>query len=885
MGWPSGRLMGAGISRCPYGSGYPGMCMCEMMRVAVVGSGISGMAAAYVLAKAGVNVVLYDKEDYLTTTIDGVDLDLAFMLFNRVTYPNMVEFFEKLGVDVEISDMSFSVSLDEGHGYEWGNRNTFSSLFTQKMNILNPYFLKMLRELTNFKDDVLRYFQELEHNQNNGRNETLSDFIQSHGYSELFQKAYLVPICSSIWPCPMEGVMRFSAYSVLSYFRNHHLFQLLNRPQWLTIRRGSHNYIKRVTINIPTLTICKNEQQMKEELESKGCQIRTLAVKCVSKVDEGCLVLCEDGSQEKYDKCIIDADAPDTLSMLGEEATYEEKRILGAFSYVYSDIFLHHDKSLMPQNERAWGALNFHGTKDNKKIDDHDDGLPFLFTLNPPRPPKSTLFKRSMKQPIPTIAASKAIVELDHIQGKRGIWFCGSYQDYGFHEDGVKVGLVAASGMINKSYEILNNPKQMVPSLMEAGARSFVVRFLRDYIAIGTLILMEDGGTTFTFEGTTQKSPLKVYLKIHNPQFYWKIVTEDDIGLADAYINGDFSFIDKTDGLLHMLMIFIFNRDFKKYASKSNKRGWWTPMFSTAILASMKYFCYHVSRQNTLTQTRRNISRHYDLSNELFALFLDETMSYSCGIFKNEDEDLKTAQMRKISSLIEKARVDKNHEVLDIGCGWGTLAIEIVKRTGCKYTGITLSEEQLKYAERKVKECGLQEHIRFLLYDYRQLLDTFNEMIEHVGHEYYEEFFRCCESLLAEDGVFVLQFIAAPDGRYDELRLGPNFIKEYIFPGGCLPSLSRVTSAMAASSRLSVDHVENIGTHYYRTLRLWRTNFRKNKSCVFIYITLSKILSLGFNHEFILTWEYYFDYCAAGFKTKTLGDYQVVFSRPGNVVT
>lgn len=237
--------------------------------------------------------------------------------------------------------------------------------------------------------------------------------------------------------------------------------------------------------------------------------------------------------------------------------------------------------------------------------------------------------------------------------------------------------------------------------------------------------------------------------------------------------------------------------------------------------------------------------------------------------------------MRKISLLIDKARIGKGQKVLEIGCGWGSLAIEVVKRTGCKYTGITLSEEQLRYAEMKVKEAGLQDHIRFLLCDYRQLPDTCRydriiscEMLEAVGHEYMEEFFGCCESVLSEDGIFVLQFISIPDERYDEYRRSSDFIKEYIFPGGCLPSLSRVTSAMAASSRLCVEHVENIGIHYYQTLRCWRTNFMEKQS---------KILALGFNQKFFRTWEYYFDYCAAGFKTHTLGNYQVVFSRPGNV--
>uniref|UniRef100_A0A2P2LGS2 Tuberculostearic acid methyltransferase UfaA1 isoform X1 n=1 Tax=Rhizophora mucronata TaxID=61149 RepID=A0A2P2LGS2_RHIMU len=146
-------------------------------------------------------------------------------------------------------------------------------------------------------------------------------------------------------------------------------------------------------------------------------------------------------------------------------------------------------------------------------------------------------------------------------------------------------------------------------------------------------------------------------------------------------------------------------------------------------------------------------------------------------------------------------------------------------------------------------------------------------MIEAVGHEYMEKFFACCESALAEDGLLVLQFISIPEERYDEYRQSSDFIKEYIFPGGCLPSLTRITSAMAASSRLCVEHVENIGFHYYQTLRCWRKNFLESKS---------KILKLGFSEKFIRTWEYYFNYCAAGFKTRTLGNYQVVFSRPGN---
>ncbi|KAF5465874.1 hypothetical protein F2P56_015841 [Juglans regia] len=326
--------------------------------------------------------------------------------------------------------------------------------------------------------------------------------------------------------------------------------------------------------------------------------------------------------------------------------------------------------------------------------------------------------------------------------------------------------MAAARSLLRESCALLSKPKQMLPSLIEAGARLFVTRFLRRYISCGRLILMEEGGTTFSFEGNMTKCSLETVLRVHSPQFYWKVMTRADLGLADAYIDGDFSFAAENDSLLNLFMIIIASRDANSSATKSKKtsRGWWTPLIFTAGIASAKDFLNHFLRQNTLTHARRNISRHYDLSNELFALFLDETMTYSSAVFKKEDEDLKVAQLRKISILIEKARIDNKHRVLDIGCGWGSFAIEVVKQTGCKYTGITLSEAQLKYAEKKVKNAGLQDHIRLLLCDYRQVPDTYKydriiscEMIEHVGHEFMEEFFGCCESLLSEDGILFLQ--------------------------------------------------------------------------------------------------------------------------------
>ncbi|MED6131616.1 hypothetical protein PIB30_011214 [Stylosanthes scabra] len=252
-------------------------------------------------------------------------------------------------------------------------------------------------------------------------NETLEQFIKSRNYSELFVNAYLIPICGSIWSCSSEEVMSFSAFSILSFCRNHHL-QLSGKPQWLTVKGGSHAYVEKV----------------KEEFVSKGVQvIANCEVKLVSTSEKGCVVHCKDGSKEMYDGCLIATYAPDTLRLLGEEATYDERRILGSFQYVYSDVFLHHDKNLMPQNPAAWSAMNFLGCK-NKRVcvtywlnilqNLRETGLPFLVTVNPDHTPQNTLLKWSTKHPFPSVAAFKASQEIENIQGKRRIWFCGAYQ-------------------------------------------------------------------------------------------------------------------------------------------------------------------------------------------------------------------------------------------------------------------------------------------------------------------------------------------------------------------------------------------------------------------------------------------------------------------------
>ncbi|KAJ1288402.1 hypothetical protein BS78_02G086800 [Paspalum vaginatum] len=861
------------------------------MRVAVVGGGLSGLAAAHELARSGgARVTLYEKEDRLggdasrTVAVDGgngrVSVDLGFMVFNRVACPNMMEWFEGLGLEMETSDMSFSASmrLGKAKGFEWGSRNGISGVIVQKSNLLSPRFWLVIHEIFKFKNHAIRYLEE--HGRNLNRNETLGQFIQSHRYSQLFQDAYLIPICACIWSNPSHEVLCFPAFFVFSFLRDNHLLELFggHPPQWLTIKGGSGSYVNKV----------------REELESMGCQIKTgCEVNSLSSFNGGYRILETGGSEEMYDRIIFGVHAPDALKVLGDEATHEELRILGAFQYRHNDMYFHCDESLMPHNISAWSSRNFLGTTGSglcvtywlNALQNIGSSTPFFVTINPPHVPNHVLLKWHTRQLVPTMAATKATSELNNIQGKRGVWFCGPYQGYGFHEDSVKAGKVAALGLLGRKCDLLVNPKQMVPSWTEAGARLLVVRSIQKFISIGYLSIIEEGGNTFSFGKACEKCNIKSVMRIHDPQFYWKAATEADLGFAYAYINGYISFVDDKEGLLNWILIFIANRDerrrLRSSASKSYiRKRWWTRLLGTTGVAFARYSLRHASRKNAVSKTRQNISEHYDLSNDFFALYLDPSMTYSSAIFKDEDESLEAAQLRKTNSLINKAKVERGHHVLEIGCGWGTLAIQLVKKTGCKYTGITLSEEQLKYAKRKVKEAGLEDLITLLLCDYRQIPTCHKfdriiscEMIEHVGHEYMDDFFASCEYHLAEDGLFVLQSIAVQEQTYNKIWRRPDFLKEYIFPGGCVPCLARIVSAMANSSRLCVQHVENIGDNYYQTLIHWRNNFMANRE---------KCSSLGFDKKLVRTWEYYLNYAAAMFKLHVAMDYQVVFCRPGN---
>ena len=398
------------------------------------------------------------------------------------------------------------------------------------------------------------------------------------------------------------------------------------------------------------------------------------------------------------------------------------------------------------------------------------------------------------------------------------------------------------------------------PSLKERIARRILHQRL-SLLVKGKLTFIEPDGSMVVFEG---KQPgYQVTVRIRNSKTYWKTLVGGDIGFGEGYMKGDWS----CDDLPGLLLLLLENRDdLGDYK------------FAASFLSSLRNRLFHWSRRNTPAAVKRNIQDHYDLGNEFFQLFLDKGMNYSCAEFMYDGESLEQAQANKIGNLLEMANLSPCHEVLEIGCGWGTLSLEAVRQFGCRVTGITLSQRQLEYAQKRVQQEGAESVIQLRLEDYRSVTGSFDriisvEMLEAVGQEFLGKFFETCDHLLKPGGRAILQTIIIAEERYTSYARSCDWIQRHIFPGGFLPSLSVLRSAIADDSSLVVNEIEHLGFQYVRTIRAWRQHLHAKQDA---------IRDLGFPSEFYRKWEYYLAYCEAGFASGALDVVQIVLDKPGN---
>jgi cyclopropane-fatty-acyl-phospholipid synthase len=293
-------------------------------------------------------------------------------------------------------------------------------------------------------------------------------------------------------------------------------------------------------------------------------------------------------------------------------------------------------------------------------------------------------------------------------------------------------------------------------------------------------------------------------------------------------------------------------------------------------LTAPLHILFHLLRSNTKKGSRLNIIAHYDLGNDFYKLFLDETLTYSCGIFEREDSTLKEASLAKYARICQKLDLSPKDNVVEIGSGWGGFAIYAAQNYGCRITTTTISAAQYDLAKELIDKAGVAHKVQLLLEDYRDLRGKYDklvsiEMIEAVGHKYLDTFFRSCSKLLKEDGMMLLQAITIKDQVFDQHKRSVDFIKRYIFPGSCIPSITAMSRSLARASDLKLFHLEDITPHYARTLSTWRQRFFAN---------IEKVRDLGYPETFIRMWEYYLCYCEGGFAERYLGDVQMLLTKP-----
>jgi cyclopropane-fatty-acyl-phospholipid synthase len=372
---------------------------------------------------------------------------------------------------------------------------------------------------------------------------------------------------------------------------------------------------------------------------------------------------------------------------------------------------------------------------------------------------------------------------------------------------------------------------------------------------------VNENGNNYIFGSKNNDFPVSATINVLSNEMYSEIAAKGLNGAAEAFVKGLWS----SDDLTRLIRIFVRNRE----AANQIEGG-------VAKLATGLFYLQHSLRRNNHKGSLRNISAHYDLGNDLFETFLDNTKMYSCAIFENENSSLEQASINKIERICKKLELSSNDHVLEIGTGWGGFAIFAAKNFGCKVTTTTISQKQYEYTLEKVKTLGLQDKISVLKKDYRDLTGKYNklvsiEMIEAVGHHYYHDFFRKCNQLLIPDGRMLLQSIIITDYLYEEAKQFSDFIKTYIFPGSCIPSISKLCESSAKATDMRLFHLEDITPHYAKTLNHWRSYFMNN---------VQKIRDLGFSEEFIRLWNFYFCYCEGGFIERQIGAVQMLFTKP-----
>jgi len=413
----------------------------------------------------------------------------------------------------------------------------------------------------------------------------------------------------------------------------------------------------------------------------------------------------------------------------------------------------------------------------------------------------------------------------------------------------------------------ISQQETLTASLKQKSRSKWVASFAKSqilghlsHLATGKLTLIDAHQTCFYGDSGHD---LHAVIHIHDQRFYGEIAFGGSIGAGEAYMLGYWS----TDNLTDVIRIMCLNHS----VMDSLEGGYqWLTKPVMRIL--------HWLNSNTAEGSRKNIAAHYDLGNEMFQLFLDPTMMYSSAMFNHTTGNLQQASELKLKTICDKLDLKPTDHVIEIGTGWGGFSIYAARNYGCKVTTTTISEQQFQLAKARVQAAGLESNITLLLDDYRHLQGQYDklvsiEMIEAVGYQFYDTYFSKVSALLKPDGLALIQAITIADQRYDSARKSVDFIQRYIFPGSCIPSNTAMLNSITGKTDLRLFDLEDIGTHYATTLRMWRESFLAN---------ISKVRTLGYSEEFIKMWEFYLCYCEGGFEERALGNVHLLLAKPAN---
>jgi len=887
---PGAAPAGTRASAFTTGSSTDG-AVAAVKRVAVIGSGVAGNGAALELTQRGYEVDVFEASSHFggharTVTVkaaDGVSdihVDVGFQVFNTSNYPLLTKMFLDLEVDHVQSEMSLSVSSKDS---EWSSA---SPLCGAKVSV--GAFVRRVRLLLGvlkFEKSCAAFLETKPAPDSAAGKETIGAFLRRHGFSDAVRDEFVAPMVGALWSVsPGNALESFPMLGVAEFMENHFMLGRA-RPKWRTPALRSRDYVDKLVRRVGAEKYHASNAVDKLVRAADGRWTVVSACKSATSFDSVVFACPAAAAKRIVEKSF--ASPPPAVTA-----------VLGRFKTTSSDVCVHRDVAQMPRDRGAWAAWNAlqGGTVTywaNVLQPQLGDETPTFITLNAKQPiTTEILWRENLSHPLLDSDAAVGRTFVAGIQGTESLFFCGAWCGFGFHEDGLRSAQLAVAALCGEAVPA----RHVAPKVAGIGrfsklALDMVARALRAVapaegkgFQASVVFSLPDGADVVAI--SAGRAAPRIALDVLKPAAVWRLLAEPSMGLAEAYCEGELELRPSIRAVLATAI-----RLTRKDESSSPAQHALGPLVLYAA-SKFKDTCLHALQRNTRVGSLANIEAHYDISNIFYQLWLDATMTYSSAIYPDateaaylaggelerlqtlddaRDDVLLTAQFRKLDSLIDMAGVRDGDRVLEIGCGWGSLALRTASRfPNVQYVAITISQQQLLEAQERIAAApaDVAARVSIVLCDYRDVVElhgTFDrvmscEMIEAVGHEFLPAYFGAIGAALKPGGRASVQAITVPDARYESYIRGSDFIRKHIFPGSNLVCTRAVRQALPATLYLDEPNILSIGVSYARTLAAWRVRFEEQ---------LAAVYALGkFDAAFVRKWRYYLEYCEAGFATK-----------------